>query len=120
MTKKILIVDDDVVVVHLVESILVSNGYEVVKADDGISAMVKLKEEDPDLVILDIVLPEINGYDICHHLRFNKDYEKIPIVILSERNREIGEVIEAQTNIEYLQKPVDSQLLLEKIEKLLT
>ncbi len=120
MSKKILVVDDDPVVIRLVESILKSNGFEVDKAVDGLDALVKIKKDPPDVVVLDIVMPEINGYDVCCELRFNKEFVQIPILILTETEQEIEESIGKRVNIEFLKKPVDSNLLIEKVKYLLT
>ena len=120
MAKRILIVDDDPVVLHLVESMLKANGYEVDKAADGLDALVKIKQEPLDVVILDIIMPEINGYDVCCELRFNKEFMQIPILILTETEQEIEDSIGKRVNIEYLKKPVVANLLLDKIKFLLS
>ncbi|MBU0469608.1 MAG: response regulator [Candidatus Omnitrophica bacterium] len=117
--KKILIVDDDVVIVRLVESFLLSKGFNVISESDGLSAMTTIKKENPDLIILDVILPEINGYDICYVLRFEDKFEHVPIILISERDKEIDEEIFEKTDIEYLQKPINTEILLEKIKHLL-
>ena len=119
MSHKILVVDDDPTVVKLIESILKSKDYEVLTAEDGLDALVKIKNENPDLVILDIVMPEINGYDVCCELRFNKDYEKIPILIVTETEQEIDDAIGERVNIGYIQKPIESEAILSKLKHLL-
>lgn len=111
--------DDDESTVKIVTSILKKKNYEVVSAIDGLDALVKIRRERPHLVVLDVMMPEINGYDVCYHLRFNKDFEKIPIVLLTVRDQEIDESIGKRVNIEYVHKPVDANLLVEKIEYLL-
>ena len=120
MAKRILIVDDDPVVLHLVESMLKANGYEVDKAADGLDALVKIKQEPLDVVILDIIMPAIKGYDVCSELRFNKEFMQIPILILTETEQEIEDSIGKRVNIEYLKKPVVANLLLDKIKFLLS
>mgnify|MGYP002725817677 CR=1 FL=1 len=120
MSKKVMIVDDDPTIVRLVRNILESGGYEVAEAVDGLDALAKIKSAAPDVIVLDIVMPEINGYDVCCELRFNKDYAKIPIVILSETDREIDDVLGERVNIEYLSKKDDLTLIIGKIEKLLS
>ena len=120
MPDKILVVDDDLTTVQLIEGILKKNHYHVVTASDGLEALVKIKKEKPDLVVLDIMMPEINGYDVCYQLRFNKKFDKIPIVILTSRNQEMDDSIGKRINIEYLSKPPNTKLLLEKIEALLS
>jgi DNA-binding response OmpR family regulator len=120
MAKKILVVDDDPVVLKLVQSILKANGYETDSATDGLDALVKLKKTPPDLVILDIIMPEVNGYDVCCELRFNKEFVQIPILILTETEQEIDDSIGKRVNIEYLHKPVVSSEVLDKVKYLLS
>ena len=117
--KKILIVDDDVVIVRLVEAFLSSKGFKVLSEADGLSAMATIKKEKPDLVILDVILPELNGYDICYILRFGDNFEHVPIILISEREKEVDEEIFEKTDIEYLQKPINTEILLKKIKYLL-
>lgn len=119
MEKKICIVDDDPTVITLVEAILKKQGFAVSSASDGLDALVKIKKERPDLVILDIMMPEINGYDVCYQLRFNKEFDKIPIILLTSREQELDGELGKRSGIEYLRKPVNSQLLLETIAGLL-
>ena len=111
--------DDDASTVVLVENILASEGYRTLSAKDGIEALAKIKSEKPDLVVLDIMIPEINGYDVCYQLRFNEEFEKLPIILLTKRKKELSEDISKQANIEYVPKPIKPQLLLTKIKKLL-
>jgi two-component system OmpR family response regulator len=118
--QRILIVDDDYGVVRLVSSILRNHDFEVDSATDGLDALVKLKKESFDCVVLDIMMPEVNGYDVCYQLRFNKEYGHIPILILTAREQELNENLGLREDIEYLQKPVDSKLLLDKVQHLLS
>lgn len=120
MAKRILVVDDDYGVIRLVSSILRTQGLEVDSAMDGLDALVKIKKEHYDCVVLDVMMPEINGYDVCYQLRFNKDFEHIPILILTSREQELTPELGQREDIEYLQKPVDSKLLLERIQQLLS
>ncbi|MCA9398942.1 MAG: response regulator [Candidatus Omnitrophica bacterium] len=119
MNKKILIIDDDVGTLRLVEGILSSNGFNVIKASDGEEGLAKVCNEAPDLVILDVIMPEINGYDVCYELRFNNEYEKVPIILLTVRPQELGVELSERVNIGYVSKPIDADLLLEKINSLL-
>jgi DNA-binding response OmpR family regulator len=120
MSRKILVVDDDPVTVRSVETLLRSKNYEVISAYDGLEGLEKIKKENPDLVVLDIMMPEMNGYDVCYQLRFNKDFEKLPIVLLTVRDQELEDRISEMAHIEYTQKPVEPQILLEKVEHLLS
>ena len=98
MPEKILIVDDDPTSIKLVESILVKSNYETISAVDGLDALVKIKSENPDLVVLDIMMPEINGYDVCFQLRFNDEFKKLPIILLTKRERELDDKISQKVN----------------------
>lgn len=117
--KKILVVDDDAGARLLVEKILRSQQYDVIFAEDGLEALVKIKQERPDLVVLDVMMPEINGYDVCYQLRFNKDFERLPIILLTVRDQELDSMISDRVNIEYIPKPLNSVHLVKKVEELL-
>lgn len=119
MDARILIADDDASTVVLVENILASKGYQTMTARDGLEALAKIKSGRPDLVVLDIMMPEINGYDVCYQLRFNDEFEKLPIILLTKRKKELTEQISQKANIEYVPKPIKPQLLLTTIESLL-
>ena len=119
MIPKILVVDDDPGNLRIVSAIVKFKGYEVLTAQDGLEALAKIKKEKPHLVVLDVMMPEINGYDVCYHLRFNKDFEKIPIILVTVRERELDESIGKRVNIDYIHKPVDSKVLIAKMDALL-
>ncbi len=117
--KKILVADDDPTVVKFLESILLGKGYEVVKAKDGLEAMVQVKDHKPQLIVLDIMMPEINGYDVCRNLKFDSPYKDIPVLLLTSRDQEIDPRIGQMMGISYLQKPVNREAFLTKIDQLL-
>lgn len=117
--KKILVVDDDPTVIKLLEGILKNRGFELVFATDGIDAMVQVKNTNPDLIVLDVMMPEVNGYEVCSHLKFDPSYKKIPIILLTSRDQELDERIGKLMGIEYMQKPVDRELLVATIDALL-
>ena len=117
--KKILVVDDDHAVTTLIESLLRSQGYTVFVAYDGLDGMVQVRKNVPDLIILDIMMPEINGYDVCRDLKFDERFKHIPIIVSTSRDQELDPRIGKLMGIDYLQKPIDSKLLLDKIQKAL-
>lgn len=117
--RKILVVDDDPTIQKLVSSILSAEGYEVSIAKDGIDAMVLLRKEKPDLLVLDIMMPEFNGYDVCHAIKFDKDLKDLPIIILTQREKELDSRLSALMGIEYFQKPVPVKELLAKVAQML-
>ena len=117
--KKILVVDDDKAVTTLLDGLLSSHGYTVLVAHDGLDGMVQVKKNIPDLIILDIMMPEINGYDVCSNLKFDEKFKHIPIIVLTSREQELDPRIGQLMGIDYMQKPIDSKILLEKIQNAL-
>lgn len=119
MPHKILVVDDEPATLKLVSGLLEAENYEVVQASDGLEALQVIQREAPDLVVLDVMMPEINGYDVCYQLHFNKEYHTIPVILLTKREKEIDSRIGERANIDYIPKPIDSTLLLLKVSDLL-
>jgi len=117
--KKILVVDDDRSITTMLESLLSAAGYTVLVAYDGLDAMVKVKSHLPDVIILDVMMPEINGYDVCSNLKFDEQYKHIPIIVLTSREQELDQRIAKFMGIDYMQKPIDRKALLEKIQNIL-
>jgi len=117
--KKILVVDDDRSITTMLESLLSAAGYTVLVAYDGLDAMVKVKSHLPDVIILDVMMPEINGYDVCSNLKFDEQYKHIPIIVLTSREQELDQRIAKFMGIDYMQKPIDRKILLEKIQNTL-
>jgi CheY-like chemotaxis protein len=117
--KKILVVDDDKAVITLLESLLSGQGYKVSAANDGLDAMVQVRNNVPDLIILDIMMPELNGYDVCGNLKFDERFKHIPIIVLTSREQELAPGISQLMGIDYMPKPIDSKILLEKIQTVL-
>ncbi len=120
MTKKILLVDDEKDLVETVTFRLESSGYEVVSAYDGQEGLDKAKSEGPDLIILDLMLPKMDGYKVCRMLKFDGKYKDIPIIMFTARaqdsDKQMGEQVGADA---YITKPFDPKALLGKIEELL-
>lgn len=114
--KKVLVVDDDKSLTLTVEGLLTNHGYSALVAHDGLDAMVKVRESNPDLIILDIMMPEINGYDVCSNLKFDERFKHIPIIVLTSREQELDSRIGQLMGIDYMHKPIDSKVLLEKIQ----
>lgn len=117
--RKILVVDDDPVVTRLVKELLKIQGFTVETAKDGIDAMIMVKKEKPDLIVLDIMMPELNGYEVLRALKFSDEYKSIPVILLTAREQELDKRIGQMMDIDYLQKPLDREAFLEKIQKAL-
>ena len=120
MKRKILVVDDDKALTTTVNSLLSNHGYSVSVAHDGLECMVQVKKIVPDLIVLDIMMPEINGYDVCSNIKFDERFKQIPIIVLTSREQELDSRIGQLMGIDYMQKPIDSKILLEKIQKAFT
>ncbi|MGA2533086.1 MAG: response regulator [Candidatus Aminicenantales bacterium] len=120
MTKKILVVDDESDTVELLQARLEKNGYGVIVAYDGQEALDKTYQENPDLIILDIMLPKVDGYNVCKTLRSDEKYKAIPIVMLTARTLtqdiKMGMDLGA---VSYVQKPFKPEVLLGIIQGLL-
>ncbi len=118
---RILLVDDEPDLVRLVSVRLEAAGYEVVTAFDGQQALDQAKKLKPALIILDLMLPKVDGYKVCRLLKFDERYKTIPILIFTARAQveDIRLATECGADA-YLTKPFDAQMLLEKIKELLT
>ncbi|MEW6143103.1 MAG: response regulator [Chloroflexota bacterium] len=124
---KILVVDDDPDIREALSMILESQGYQVVTAQDGIEALANLKAETPDLMILDLLMPKMDGFAVCKelkHPRWSKHAE-VPILILTSVREEASRRrYELETGMEldvadYVEKPIVPPVLLQRVEKLL-
>lgn len=86
-SKKILVVDDSPTIVETLARVLQPQGFEVHKALSGKDALVQARQLRPDLILLDIVMPDINGYKVCQRLKANPDTAKISVIMLSARGK---------------------------------
>ncbi|MEW6162373.1 MAG: response regulator [Nitrospirota bacterium] len=126
MSAKILVVDDDPDVLEAIGIVLEANGYEVVTARDGLDGLTKLKEERPDLMILDLLMPKLDGFGVCKELKDPRwaKYANIPIIILSSvREQASRRRYELETGLQldvddYVEKPIENTILLERVEKI--
>jgi two-component system alkaline phosphatase synthesis response regulator PhoP len=118
--KKILTVDDEVDFLKILKLRLEANGYEVITAFDGEEALEKIKSQKPDLVILDVMLPKLNGEEVCRDIRKDPVFNKTPIIMLTGRctdvDRIVGRVIGADV---YITKPFDFKELNKAIKNIL-
>lgn len=119
--RKILIVDDENELVEMMKMRLEANEYDVFTAYDGMEALASARKNSPDLIILDLMLPKLDGYQVCRMLKFDKITSKIPIIMLTaldkREDREWGKKVNADA---YMTKPFNTEELLEKIRELLS
>lgn len=115
---KILIVDDEQDIVETLSFMLKTKGYETLYAYDGEEGLKLAKEEKPDLIILDVMMPKINGYKICRLLKYDAKYKNIPIIMVTARSQENDKLIGEETGAdEYITKPFEFSELLDVIHK---
>jgi len=119
-TKRILVVDDEEDIVKLVKMYLEHHRYEVIIANDGQEGLEKAKTEKPDLIVLDLMLPKINGYKVCGLLKKDTRYAKTPVILFTakaqEKDIKLGQEVGADA---YITKPFEPEVLLVKIKELL-
>ena len=106
--KKIHIVDDEQDIVETLKFVFEAEGLNCITAYDGEEALNKAKTENPDLIILDVMLPKINGYKVCRLLKFDTKYKNIPILMVTARSQDEDKLIGEETGAdEYITKPFD-------------
>lgn len=118
--KKILLVEDEKDMAYAVTLQLEAKGYEVITASDGREGLEKARIKKPDLIILDLMLPKIDGYKVCRMLKFDNKYKHIPIILFTARaqdsDKKTGKEVGADA---YITKPFEPSALLNKIYELL-
>jgi adenylate cyclase len=118
-TPKILVVDDVPQNVRLLEAVLAPRGYQVLTANDGISALELVESEQPDLILLDVMMPGLDGYAVCAHLRENDDTAVLPVIMVtSSIGQEKTRAIEAGAD-DFIPKPFNHDELLTRVRSLL-
>ncbi|MDP2945893.1 MAG: response regulator [bacterium] len=126
--KKILIVDDDPDMLIAMGAVLESHGFRVIEAHNGEEALEKLVQEKPDLMLLDLLMPRMDGFAVCRELkepRRAKEYPKIPVLILTSTREAAGRRrYELETGLDldvddYVEKPIEPHILVERAKRLL-
>lgn len=115
--SKILVVDDENFIVELVKFNLEKEGYKVVVAYDGVNALSMVKTELPDLIILDIMLPVMDGLEVCRTLKQNPDFNSIPIIMLTAKGEEFDTVLGLEMGADdYIKKPFSPRELVARVK----
>ena len=118
--KKILITEDDPSFMRFLAYLLGKEGYEVISASNGLEGLVKAQEEKPDILILDVMLPGMDGFEVCSRLRSEPQTARLPILMLSAKGQDADRATGLKVGADvYLNKPVERSLLLSTIESLL-
>ena len=120
MSKRILVVDDEMYIVNILDFTLAGEGWEVISANNGEDALRTLLKVEPDLVILDVMMPRIDGVEVCRAIKARDESADTPVILLSakdsDRDREKG--MEAGADL-YLTKPFSPSRLVEEIRNLM-
>ena len=120
IAKRILIIEDDPSFSRAINHIVEKEGYDVSTASNGITGLRMVGENPPDLLILDVMLPGLDGFEICSRLRSEESTAKLPIIMLSAKGQETDKTMGLSVGAnEYLTKPVDRTLLLGTITSLI-
>jgi len=117
---RILVVDDEIYIVHILDFSLGMEGYEVVTALDGEQALEKVRECRPDLIVLDIMMPKMDGYETCKALKSDKETADIPVILLSAKGRNVDQQTGFEVGAEdYITKPFSPRKLVDRINAIL-
>lgn len=120
MGKKILLVDDEKDIVAVVEARLAMAGYTIVTAFDGQEALEVARRESPDLILLDLMLPKLDGHKVCRMLKFDKAYEHIPIIMFTAKTAAADKKLAQEVGADaYITKPFDMKALVDTVKKYL-
>lgn len=118
--EKILVVDDEEYIVELISYNLVSNGYSVITANNGIDAIKKAIEEKPQLILLDLMIPGKDGYDVCKEIRSIKEIRNTPIIMLTAKSEEVDKILGLELGADdYITKPFSVRELLARVKAVL-
>ena len=117
---RILVVDDEIYIVHILDFSLGMEGYEVLTALDGEQALEKARQEHPDLIVLDIMMPKLDGYETCKMLKSDENTRNIPVILLSAKGRNVDQKVGFEVGADdYITKPFSPRKLVERINALL-
>ena len=117
---KILVVDDEVYILHILEFSLGAEGFEVITASNGEIAVEKAIQEKPDLIVLDIMMPVLDGYETCRRLKREAETKHIPVILLTAKGREADKRLGFEVGaIDYVVKPFSPNRLIGRVEEII-
>ncbi len=120
MNEKVLIIDDDPSMIRLIEHALQSEGYDVISAANGLQGLKKARTEQVDLIILDVMLPGVDGFEVCHRLKDEPDTAGVLILMLSGKGEDRDKVEATNVGADaYMTKPTKPPELCEQVRELL-
>ncbi len=119
-SEKILVVDDEDYIVELISYNLISSGYTVLTANNGIDAVRITKEEKPSLILLDLMIPGLDGYDVCKAIRSDENTKDVLIIMLSAKGEELDKILGLELGADdYITKPFSIRELLARVKAIL-
>jgi two-component system alkaline phosphatase synthesis response regulator PhoP len=114
---KVLVVDDEEYIQHILNFSFGAEGYEVVTAADGEEALAKARHEKPDIIVLDIMMPKMDGYEACRKLKSDPKTKDIPVILLTAKGRDIDRKLGSEAGADdYVVKPFSPGRLIERVE----
>ena len=117
---KILIIDDERTLQSMLRSVLTSHGFEVIASGTGEEGLIMARTEEPDLVLLDVILPGMKGREVCQRLKADPVTKDIPVVFLTAKDSDDDVAAEIAVGaVEHITKPVNSMALIRKLKKIL-
>jgi DNA-binding response OmpR family regulator len=116
-SHKILVIDDSNVIRNMVRDMLPKGNFEVLEAKDGVQGLDLIRQERPNLIMLDFLLPRLSGWEVYQQIQLQKDLQAIPLVLMSGRKEEVTEKIQEPFEyFEFVQKPFDQKELIDAIK----
>jgi len=117
---KVLVVDDEIYIIHILDFSLSMEGYEVFSALDGQEAIEKAREVKPDLIVMDMIMPKMDGYVACKQIKTDPLTKHIPVILLSAKGRSInGKIAREVGAVEDVSKPFSPRKLIERVNAIL-
>jgi len=119
MAKKILLVEDEEIMIGLLQRKLENEGYEVDVARDGVEGLEKMKEAKPDLILLDIIMPRMGGFEVLEKMKDDPDLKKIPVIVISNSGQpvELGRVRKLGVKDWLIKTEFDPREVIDKVKK---
>ncbi|MGQ9603584.1 MAG: response regulator transcription factor [bacterium] len=117
---KVLVVDDEEYIQHILNFSFSAEGYQVITANDGEEAIEKAKSENPDVIVLDIMMPKMDGYEACRRLKSDPKTRNIPVILLTAKGREVDRKLGNEAGADdYMVKPFSPGRLIERVESMI-
>lgn len=120
MGNKILVVDDDADITDFIKLVLEEAGYEVVTAENGRAALKQVIKEKPDLILLDVMMPEMSGWEVCELIKCNEESKNVPVIMITAKSEVQSKVKGMQVGANgYVTKPFEIDDVIEKVRLML-